>query len=185
MLFIYCDSDDLYDATDKNNTGNFSVSSTTPVDGPTSSVSPTTIITPEDNGVETPDPGLSTMVITSTTHGSSSTPPLPPEQAPLTSIGNNEEVGQSRTSPKQARAGPAVVGKGWRISNYQCHFLMIVGWHVNRNFCMKDWLEQNLNGLKDAFERHFSALTPDVKKVGHDMNDSASITLLIPLSTEV
>ena len=37
---------------------------------------------------------------------------------------------------------------------------------------MKEWLEQNPNGSKDAFEKYFKALTQDVKKVCDDTNDS-------------
>jgi hypothetical protein len=41
---------------------------------------------------------------------------------------------------------------------------------MDRNFCMKDWLEQNPNGSKDGFESYFKALSPDEKKVrGNDI----------------
>jgi hypothetical protein len=36
---------------------------------------------------------------------------------------------------------------------------------------MKDWLEENPNGLKDAFEEYFKALPVDVKKV-HSCSNS-------------
>jgi hypothetical protein len=32
---------------------------------------------------------------------------------------------------------------------------------------MKDWLEDNPNGLKDAFETYFKALPPEVRKVSN------------------
>jgi hypothetical protein len=32
---------------------------------------------------------------------------------------------------------------------------------------MKDWLEENPNGLKDAFERYFKALPVDARKVSN------------------
>ena len=32
---------------------------------------------------------------------------------------------------------------------------------------MKDWLEENPNGLKDAFEQHFKALPADARKVSN------------------
>jgi hypothetical protein len=32
---------------------------------------------------------------------------------------------------------------------------------------MKDWLEENPNGLKDAFEQYFKALPADVRKVSN------------------
>jgi hypothetical protein len=34
---------------------------------------------------------------------------------------------------------------------------------------MKEWLDENPNGSKDAFETYFKALTPEVKKVCSDM----------------
>jgi hypothetical protein len=34
---------------------------------------------------------------------------------------------------------------------------------------MKDWLEENPNGLKDAFEKYFKALPKNVKKVSNAM----------------
>ena len=40
-----------------------------------------------------------------------------------------------------------------------------LNWPVCRNFCMKDWLEQNPNGLKDTFKEYFRALSADARKV--------------------
>jgi hypothetical protein len=34
---------------------------------------------------------------------------------------------------------------------------------------MKDWLEENPNGLKDAFEKYFKALPENVRKVSNTM----------------
>jgi hypothetical protein len=44
---------------------------------------------------------------------------------------------------------------------------------------MKDWLEQNPNGSKNAFEEYFKALTPDVIKVCNIMNNFAATPLLM------
>jgi hypothetical protein len=121
-LFIYGDSDDLYDVADRNSLcsadrpstvheGNFPISFTAPAMSPASSVLPTPT-TPEANDTQTQAPGLSTMVITSITQGSLSTPPPPPKVPPLASISNNEEVGRGQTSSKRAQVVPAVVGKG-------------------------------------------------------------------------
>jgi hypothetical protein len=32
---------------------------------------------------------------------------------------------------------------------------------------MKDWLEENLNGLKDVFEKYFKAFSENVRKVSN------------------
>lgn len=40
-----------------------------------------------------------------------------------------------------------------------------LNWHLPRKFCMKDWLDQNLNGSKDTFEHYFKALPADITKV--------------------
>ena len=32
---------------------------------------------------------------------------------------------------------------------------------------MRDWLEENPNGLKDTFEQYFKSLPVDVRKVSH------------------
>jgi len=44
---------------------------------------------------------------------------------------------------------------------------------------MKDWLEQNSNGSKDAFEKYFKALAPDVKKVCNIVSNSATMPSLM------
>jgi hypothetical protein len=49
---------------------------------------------------------------------------------------------------------------------------------------MKEWLEQNPNGSKVAFETYFKALTHGDKKVCSNSNDSPSIPLLFLLSTQ-
>jgi hypothetical protein len=44
---------------------------------------------------------------------------------------------------------------------------------------MKDWLEENPDGLKDAFEQYFKALPPDVRKVSNDSNFTFPLTLTL------
>lgn len=46
---------------------------------------------------------------------------------------------------------------------------------------MRDWLERNPNGLKDAFETYFKTLPADVKKVSNLIN----FTLLLALNVFV
>lgn len=47
---------------------------------------------------------------------------------------------------------------------------------------MKDWLQENPNGSKDAFEKYFKALSADVKKVSQSL---PSLLLLIILCTQM
>ncbi|KAF8463819.1 hypothetical protein DFH94DRAFT_699348 [Russula ochroleuca] len=192
------DSDDLYDEVDKNDTcgttgpstiseGDSAVSATTnsstvpsvfttPAAAATSSIPPTSAaakpsilptpaVSEEDNGQTCPqgsdstsEPSMTEMTLAGTTHGLSSTSSPPDlEQAPTATIDNTEEAGQSRTSAKRAKLGPAVVGKGL----------------TDKNFCMKEWLEQNPNSSKDTFESYFKALTQDVKKKYRDLAAAA------------
>jgi hypothetical protein len=44
---------------------------------------------------------------------------------------------------------------------------------------MKDWLGENPNGLKDAFEQYFKALPADVRKVSNHSNFSFSLALTL------
>jgi hypothetical protein len=48
---------------------------------------------------------------------------------------------------------------------------------------MKDWLEENPNGLKDAFEQYFKALPPDVRKVSIHSNFTFAF-VLTPVCTQ-
>ena len=43
---------------------------------------------------------------------------------------------------------------------------------------MKEWLDENPNGSKDAFETYFKALTPDIKKKYKDLALTAVCTLI-------
>jgi hypothetical protein len=46
---------------------------------------------------------------------------------------------------------------------------------------MKEWLEQNPNGSKDAFEKHFKALSQDEKKVRYTFVQAIHFLLSILL----
>ncbi len=43
---------------------------------------------------------------------------------------------------------------------------------------MKDWLEENPNGSKDAFELYFKALPPDLRKVSDQYISSFPLILI-------
>lgn len=45
---------------------------------------------------------------------------------------------------------------------------------------MKEWLERNPNGSKDAFEKHFKALSQDEKKVCYTVVQTIHFVLIIP-----
>jgi hypothetical protein len=46
---------------------------------------------------------------------------------------------------------------------------------------MKDWLGENPNGLKDAFEQYFKALPADVRKVSNHTGSNFPFSLALTL----
>jgi hypothetical protein len=44
---------------------------------------------------------------------------------------------------------------------------------------MKDWLNDNPNGLKDAFEQYFKALPPDIRNVSNHSRFPFPLALVI------
>jgi len=102
------------------------------------------------------DPTTSTAIALSTATTSSTGLTITAHDSlttPMTSLSNHEDNRRRHLSTKRTKLVLAVVGKGL----------------TEKNFCMKDWLEQNPGGSKDAFETYFNGLTLEAKKKYKDL----------------
>ena len=50
---------------------------------------------------------------------------------------------------------------------------------------MKDWLNDNPNGLKDAFEQYFKALPVDIRKVSNNSHFPFPLALVIMFCVDI